>query len=88
MSRLVWWLVAVGCAGETKGSCDCDPASEYCVEFHSDIAGEPTSLSCEPLPECTGDACDCLTESEDVPYNFEVCTCTDGDLVQVVCPGG
>jgi hypothetical protein len=85
---LVLCLGLVGCGDEFRGSCDCDPATEYCRIQYNDVVGEPHTRRCESLPDfCHLDVtCDCLAEDPCVEWGS--CEVDDDGLITVGCPGG
>ena len=83
--------IALAACG-TEDCSMCDPAAEYCVVFGSDVAGEPSTFSCRPLPTTcvTATTCACIDDdSDDLEFCFSEGGCSDSDaLVTVTCPGG
>ena len=79
---------------ENCSEASCDGASEYCVLFGSDIAGEPDVATCEPLPAaCDSDnTCGCVEANDtegSLSFCFDLGGCDDsGAAVEIVCPGG
>ncbi len=86
------------CGEEQQRSCRPCAEDEYCVEFGSDVAGEPNSFDCVELPmQCADDpTCACL-EAEGgttdggvlLDFCFEEGGCDiSAGVVHVTCPGG
>jgi hypothetical protein len=96
------WVVAgsvglvAACNEDPVDACDsCDPETDYCAIYHSDVAGEDPATTCQPLPDgCEDDpTCDCLSEAAADDAGLEFCIteggCSEPDGVAIVnCPGG
>lgn len=88
-------LVGLACEGSGLSCRECDPDSEVCVEFRSDI-DEPAMFECAELPSvCEDDpTCACLEENTAVEgTSLFFCDgqgrCDDdGRVMEVSCPGG
>lgn len=78
----------LACASEPKTcpEASCDPASEYCRLFGSDVLFEPPEATCVALPTaCAAEpSCDCLLANE-----LDIATCQEtGAGFQVTIPAG
>lgn len=64
----------------------CTLGEEYCEKIISDVGGEPSTYSCQPLPaSCNGVTdCGCLTNVPCAPS----CQATSNGGAQITCPGG
>lgn len=93
MWRFTLTLLALGACVDDRpatlcGRCDADA---YCVYYGSDVSTEPSTHTCEALPDdCS--SCDCLLASigEDHPLRWCAefgCEAMDGTPV-ITCPGG
>jgi hypothetical protein len=88
-------LSLVGCDPETCENNDCDASTELCVVYGSDIADEPSTVVCEPLPDTCDEeiACSCLVDQHVAGAGLNFCleegSCSfiDG-VLSVTCPGG
>lgn len=86
-------LAACGDDTEAEGCDPCEPGSEYCVRYASDIEGDDDVFGCEPLPDSCGNApaCDCLEGEIDdgLTSCLEEGGCdVRGETLVVLCPGG
>lgn len=91
--------VGMACSEDDPGCSECDPATQYCVEYGTDVSGESSAFSCVALPTaCETDAsCTCMQTVDDDESNIDSslqfclvdggCRLTDG-VVHVTCPGG
>lgn len=78
----------LACASEPKtcSEAGCDPASEYCRLFGSDVLFEPPEATCVALPADCGaqPSCDCLLADEP-----DIATCQESAAgFQVTIPAG
>jgi hypothetical protein len=95
---LVAAILGVACESQDDPCSSCDPESEYCVRYGSDVAGESATMSCAQLPAACSESpsCDCLASVDDSESNIDVSlsfclmegSCVEDDVLRIVCPGG
>ncbi len=96
---VLWSSLGCGSGDEPSGDCEGCGADEYCVEYGSDVADEPSLFRCVALPTACEDepTCTCLESVDDADSNMSVSLafCLDLGTCQapmgipeVVCPGG
>ncbi len=88
---LLAWTLACDDSPETL----CAPceAGEFCVYYGSDVSTEPSTATCQVLPDgCAG--CDCLPAALIADEGSGLAWCAEfgceevGDTPKVTCPGG
>lgn len=92
-SAILSILLASACDDSVETLCGRCDAGDYCVYYGSDVSTEPSTATCEVLPDACTD-CACLADALTADPQSGLAWCVEfgcddvGGIPTVICPGG